>query len=73
MERRNAVYINHFQMVRFLFRVFDIRYLWVDISKARAMISKTIADSTDVASKGSIGTRRMLFCLGQRKSSYGVL
>lgn len=35
--------------------------------------SKTIADSTDVASKGSIGTRRMLFCLGQRKSFFGVL
>lgn len=32
--------------------------------------SKTIADSTDVASKGSIGTRRMLFCLGQRKSFF---
>ena len=47
MERRDAVCTNHFQMVRFRFRVFDIRYLWVHVS---SHAFKTIADSTDVAS-----------------------
>lgn len=67
MERRNAVYSK--------WCIFGSEYLISDIYGGcfESHASKTIADSTDVASKGSIGTRRMLFCLGQRKSFFGVL